>query len=158
MALMLYAVLDIYCLPLSSLCKTTLRHWNHINVWRVSCGGVSNMLLVLSITVYFHYNIRGCVWLTGPFQYRLLKGYIYCSAHVIVIIKSEVSTFTIVIIFFRVCHIIFCHLLRMRSGKAGNLFSLLLCRLWWVQIVGYVLACRSYPFVCTLHHLIIIIV
>ena len=29
---------------------------------------------------------------------------------------------------------------------------------WWVQIVGYVLACRSYSFVCTLLHLIIIIV
>ena len=33
-----------------------------------------------------------------------------------------------------------------------------LCSLWWVQIVGYVSACRSYSFVCTLHHLIIIIV
>ena len=45
-----------------------------------------------------------------------------------------------------------------RSGKAGNLFSLLLCSVWWVQIFGYVLACRSYSFVCTVHHLIIIIV
>ena len=44
------------------------------------------------------------------------------------------------------------------SGKTGNLFLLLLCSLWWVQIVGYVLACRSYSFICTLHHLIIIIV
>ena len=41
---------------------------------------------------------------------------------------------------------------------AMNLFSLILCSLWWVQIVGYVLACRSYSFVCTLLHLIIIIV
>ena len=44
------------------------------------------------------------------------------------------------------------------SGKAGNLYSLILCSLWSVQIVGYVLACRSYSFVCTLHNLIIIIV
>ena len=36
-------------------------------------------------------------------------------------------------------------------GKPGILFS-------WVQLVGYVLVCRSYSFVCTLHHLIIIIV
>ena len=57
-----------------------------------------------------------------------------------------------------VCNIIFCHLLHMRSGRTGNLFSLLLCSLWWVQIFGYVLACRSYSFVCTVHHLIIIIV
>ena len=49
-------------------------------------------------------------------------------AHVIIIIKSEVSTSPIVIIFFRVlcswdvCYIIFCHLLHIRSGKTGNLF------------------------------------
>ena len=70
-----------YCLPLSSLCKTTHRHWIHINVCRVSCGGVFNMLLVLSITFYFHYNIRGCMCSTGPFQYRWLKGYIYSSCY-----------------------------------------------------------------------------
>ena len=57
-----------------------------------------------------------------------------------------------------VCYIISCHLLHIRSGKTGNLFSLLLCSLWWVQIFVYVLACRSYSFVCTVHHLIIIIV
>ena len=57
-----------------------------------------------------------------------------------------------------VCYIIFCHLLHIRSGKTGNLFSLLLCNLWWVQIFGYAFACRSYSFVCTIHHLIIIIV
>ena len=57
-----------------------------------------------------------------------------------------------------VCYIIFCHLLHIHSGKTGILFTLLVCRLWWVQIFGYVLACRSCSFVCTLHHTIIIIV
>ena len=57
-----------------------------------------------------------------------------------------------------VCYIIFCHLLHIRSGETGNLFSLLFCSLWWVQIFGYVLACRSYSFVCSVHHLIIVIV
>ena len=57
-----------------------------------------------------------------------------------------------------ICYIIICHLLYIHSIKTGNLFSLVLCSLWWVPIVGYVLACRSYLFVCTLHHLIIIIV
>ena len=57
-----------------------------------------------------------------------------------------------------VCYIIFCHLLHIHSRKTGILFSLILCRLWWVQIFGYVLACKSCSFVCTLHHLIIIIV
>ena len=57
-----------------------------------------------------------------------------------------------------VCYIIFCHELHIHSGRTGILFSSLLCSLWWVQKVGYVMACRSYSFVCTLHHLIIIIV
>ena len=39
-----------------------------------------------------------------------------------------------------------------------GLVWLLLCRLWWVQIFGYALACRSCSFACTLHHLNIIIV
>ena len=47
-----------------------------------------------------------------------------------------------------VCYIIFCQLLHIHSGKTGNLFSLLLCSLWWVQIFGCVSACRSYSFVC----------
>ena len=102
------------------------------------------------------------LYVFNPFQYGWLKGYIDCS--VIIIIKSEVSTF---FHFYHilpwlcardVCYIIFCHLLHIHSGKTGNMFSLLLCSLWWVQIFGYVLACRSYSFVCTVHHLIIIIV
>ena len=38
----------------------------------------------------------------------------------------------------------------------GNFFSLLLCSLWWVPIVGYFLACRSYSFICKVNYLIII--
>ena len=52
-----------------------------MNVCRASCGTVFNKLLVLSITVYFHYNIWGCMCSTGPFQYRWLKGYIYSSCY-----------------------------------------------------------------------------
>ena len=85
-------------------------------------------------------------------------------SHVIIIMKSEVSTFPIVIIFFRGCvpeifatsySVTYYHI---HSGRTGNLFSLFLCSLWWVQVVWYVLAFRSHSFVCTLHHLIIIIV
>ena len=70
-----------YCLPLSSSYKTALGHWPHVNVCRVSCGGVMNMLLVLSITSYLHCNIWGCKCSTGPFQHRWLKGYIYSSCY-----------------------------------------------------------------------------
>ena len=73
-------------------------------------------------------------------------------AHVIIIIKSEVSTLPISIISWLcawdVYYIIFCHLLHTHSGKTEILFSLLLCSLWWVQIDGCVLAYRSYSFVC----------
>ena len=43
----------------------------------------------------------GCMCSTGPFQYGDWKD--ISIAHVIIIIKSEVSTFPIVIIFFRGC-------------------------------------------------------
>ena len=68
-----------YWLPLSSSYNTAHGHRPHVNVCRVSCGGVVNMLLVLSITSYFHYNIWGCMCSTGPFQYKLLEGFIYSS-------------------------------------------------------------------------------
>ena len=64
---------------LSSLCKTTHRQWTYINVCRVSCGGVFNMLLVLLIT--FHFNTIYwvvCIQLTH-FSSRWVKGNIYSS-------------------------------------------------------------------------------
>ena len=98
---------------------------------------------------------------TGPFQYRWLKGYIYsscCYHHQIRSIHlSHCYHIFPSLCAWDVCCIIFYHLLHIRSGKTGNLFSLLLCSLWWVQIFGYVLACRSYSFVCTVHHIIIIV-
>ena len=120
------------------------------------------MLLVLSITFYFHYNIWGCVCSTGPFQFRWLKGYIYSSCYYHHQIGSiHLSHCYHIFPWFSardVCCIIFSHLMYIRSGKTGNLFSFLLCSLWWVQIFGYILACRSYSFVCAVHHPIIIIV
>ena len=83
--------------------------------------------------------------------------------HLIIIIKSEISTFPIVVIFFPWlcvwdgCTIIFCHLLHIFSGNTGTLFPLLMFSLWYLQRIGYIMACRSCSFVCRLHHLIIII-
>ena len=45
----------------------------------LSCGGVSNMMLVLSITFHCHYYIWGCMCSAGPCQFRWLKGYIHSS-------------------------------------------------------------------------------
>ena len=98
---------------------------------------------------------------SGPFQFRWLRGYIHswCYYH------HQIGSINLTHYYifpwlcaWDVCYIIFCHLLHINSGKTGILVSLLLCSLWWVQIVGYVLACRSFAFVCTLHHPIIIIV
>ena len=109
------------------------------------------MLLVLSITFYFHYNISGCICSTGPFKYRWLKGYIYSSCYY----HHQIGSIHLSHCFHMFPWLcawdvaIFCHWLYIHSGKTGNLFSLKLCSLWWVQIVGYVLACRSYSFVFT---------
>ena len=66
-------------------------------------------------------------------------------AHVIIIIKSEVSTVTIGIIFsVAVCLRCLLHhilsLIAYTFQENWILFSLSLCILWWVQIFGYVLA------------------
>ena len=104
----------------------------HINVCRVSCGGVFNMLLVLSITFYLHYNIWGCMCSTGPFQYRWLKGYIYRSCYY----HHQIGSIHLSHCYhvfpwlcaWDDCYIIFCHKLHIRSAKTGNLF---LCKLIW---------------------------
>ena len=141
-------------LILSSSCKSVQRHWTHVNVCRVSCWGVSNMLLVLSIAFYFHYNIWGFMCSTGPFQFRWLKWYIYSSCYyhhqIGSIHPSHCYHFFLWLCAWDVCYTIFSHLLHIRTGKTRNLFSLSLRSLWWVQIVGNVLACRLYSFVCTL--------
>ena len=128
----------------------------------LSRGGVSNMLLVLSITFHCHYYIWGCMCSSGPFQFKWLKCYIHSSCYnhhqIGRIILTRCYHIFPWLCAWDVCYIIFCHLLHIHSGKSGILFSLLLCNLWWVQIVGYVLACRSCSFVCTLHHIITIIV
>ena len=55
------------------------------------------------------------------------------------------------------CTIIFCHLLHIYPGNTGTLFPLLMFSLWYLQMIGYIMACRSCPFVCRFHHLMIII-
>ena len=120
------------------------------------------MLLVLSITFIF-IKICGfaCVQL-AHFRSRRFKGCIYSSCYyhhqIGSIHLSHCCHIFPWLCAWDACYIIFCHFLYIRSGTTGNLFSLSLCSLWLVQVFGYVLACRSYSFVCTVHHLIIIIV
>ena len=99
---------------------------------------------------------------TGPCSSRWLKGYIHSSCYYHHQIGSIHLSHCYHIFPWLcacdVCYTIFCHLLHIRSGTNGNLFSLLLYSLWWVLIFGYVLSCRSYSFVCTVHRLTIIVV
>ena len=117
---------------------TTKGHWPYVNVCRVPCGAVSNMLLILSITFYFHYSIWGCMCWTGSFQFRWLKLYIYSSCYY----HHEIGSIHISHCYhifpwlcaWDVCYIIFCYVLHIHSGKTWNLLSILLYSLWWVQI------------------------
>ena len=161
MALRLYSVLDILLSTIIIIiqeCSQVLKVSKCL--WSLSCGGVSNMLLDLSVTFHFHYYIWGCICSTGPFQFRWLKGYIHRSCYY----HHQIGSINLTHCYhifpwlcaWDVCYIIFCHLLHIYSRKASILFSLLLCSLWCMQIVRYILACRSCSFVCTLHHLIMI--
>ena len=88
---------------------------------------------------------------TDTFTYGWLKGYIYisCCYH------NQIRNIHLSHCFhifpwlcaWDVCYIIFCHLLYIQSGKTGNLFLLILCSWWWVQIDGYVFGLQI-VFVC----------
>ena len=89
--------------------------------------------------------------------------YIYIYIAHVIIIKSEVSTFPIVTIFsVVVClrcllhHILSLIVYTFRENR--EFVFIIIVQFMIVQIFWYVLACRSYSFVCTVHHLIIIIV
>ena len=99
---------------------------------------------------------------TGPFQFRWLKGYIYSSGYY-QHRNHQIGSINLTHCYhiFRGCvpemfvasfSVTYCIYI------PGILFLSSLCILWRVQITGYVLACRSYSFICTQHHLIIIIV
>ena len=94
-------------------------------LWSLSCGGVPNMLLVLSITFHFHEYIWGCMCSTGPFQFRWLRGYIHSSCYYHHQIGSINLTHHHIfpwLCAWDVCYIIFCHLLHIDSGKPGFCF------------------------------------
>ena len=94
-------------------------------LWSLSCGGVPNMLLVLSIIFHFHWYIWGCICSTGPFQFKWLRGYIHNSCYYHHQIgRINLTHYHILpwLCAWDVCYIISCHLLRIHSGKTGILF------------------------------------
>ena len=122
---------------------------------------VSKMLLVLSITSYFHYSIWGYMCSTGPFKYRWLKGFIYSSCyyhHQIGIIHlSHCFHIFLWLCAWDVCCIIFFYLLYIHSGKNREFVFISIVQFMMSANSRIRFACRSYSFVCTLQHIIIII-
>ena len=121
MPLRSYSVLDILLPPIIIMmqdCSQALITCKCL--WNLSCGGVSNMLLVISITFHFYYNIWGCMCSTGPFQFRWLKGYIYSSCYnhhqIGSIHLSHCYHIFPWLCVWDVCCIIFCYLLHIHSG------------------------------------------
>ena len=94
----------VICLSLSSSYKTAHGHWPYANVCRVPCGGVVNMMLVFSIIFLYSLHYTGVYVFNWPISVQVIEG-ILSIGHAIIIIKSEVSTFPIVIIFFVVVYL-----------------------------------------------------
>ena len=66
-----------YCLPLSSSYKTAHGHWPHVNVCRLSCGGLVNMLLVLSIISHFTLIIYYIILYLLLFSLQYMELYVF---------------------------------------------------------------------------------
>ena len=88
------------CVLLYTMCSQALEICK--SLWSLSCGGVPNMPLVLSITFHFHLYINEVVCVQLAVHFSLGDWEDISIAHVIIIIKSEVSTLPI-IIFSRGC-------------------------------------------------------
>ena len=88
--------------------------------------------------------------LSLTFQFRWLRGYIHSSCYhhhqigSINLTHHHIFRGCVPEMFVASYSVTYCIYI---PGKPGFCFSLLLCSLWWVQIVGYVLACRSCSFV-----------
>ena len=164
MAIRSYSALGMLLPPIIIMAHDYSHALNTINAcWVYQVDSVSKMGLVLSITFW---NIWGCMCWTGPFEFRWLKGYIYNpSYHHHEIGRIHLSHCCHIFPWLCIwdgCTTIFCHRLHIYLGNTGTLFqlfvfSLLMFSLWYLQTIGYIVACRSCSFVCRLHHLIIII-
>ena len=145
-------------------------HWS-IPRWILLCRRnifgkslkASVSLFVPSFRFFQHLEnmIASCICWTGPFEFRWLKEYIHNPSYY----RHQIGSIHLShcchifpwLCVWDGCTIIFCHLLHIYPGNTGTLFPLLMFSLWYLQMIGYIMACRSCSFVCRLHHLIIII-
>ena len=92
-------------------------------------------------------NIGGWVCWTGPFEFRWLKVYIHNSSyyhHQIGSIHRFHSWYIFLwLCVWNGCTIILCPLFHIYPGNTGTLFPLLMFSLWYLKMIGYIMACRS---------------
>ena len=88
---------------------------------------------------------------TGPIEFRWLKEYIHNPSYHNQIGSIHISHcchfFPWLCVWYG-CTIIY--LLHIYPGNTGTLFPLLMFSLWYLQMVGYIMACRLCSFVCRL--------
>ena len=88
---------------------------------------------------------------TGPFEFRWLKEYIHNPSYYhhqigsIHLLSHCCHIFPWLCVWDG-CTIIFCHLLHIYPGNTGALFPLLMFSLWYLRMIGYIVACRSCSF------------
>ena len=136
----------------------------------LGCGGVDGNVLVMSSTsrmskvvathTEIHRYIEGAVLINtlrsmqnGRYLQNTSSNRISC----VQLLNFELNIIFPWLCVWDGCTIIFCHLLHIYPGSTGTLFLLLMFSLWYLQMIEYIMACRSCSFVCRLHHLIIII-
>ena len=155
MALKSSSVLDILLPPIIIMMRECSQALNTCRcAWCLSCGCVSSMLLVLSITFHCHYYIWGCMCSPDTFQFWWLKRYILSSCYY----HHEIGSINLTHYHISVVVCLRCLLHYVLSLIAYTLretrdfvfiIILLLCSSRLLQIVGYVLACSSYSLVYT---------
>ena len=84
---------------------------------------------------------------TGPFEFRWLKEYIhnpsYYHHQIGSIHLSHCCHIFLWLCVWDGCTIIFSHLLHIYPGSPGALFPILMFSLWYLQMIGYLVACGS---------------
>ena len=114
---------------------------------------VFKMELVLSITFFAIHGVA-CVRLANA---SLCGWEDIFIPHLIIIIKSYCFHLSVAACLRWLFYQSLSSITYIYPGNTGTLFPLLMCSLWYLQMIGYIMDCSSCSFVCKLHHLIIII-
>ena len=151
---------------MSAIVVTCLRHATsfhyHHDAWLLACAENKNACWVYYVESVSNWDgVSSFDYLFAIFELRWLKGYIHSPSYyhhqIGSIHLSHCCNIFPWLCVSDCCTTIFSHLLHIYLGNSGTLFPLLMCSLWYLLMIGYIMACWSCSFVCKLHRLIIII-